>query len=495
MEYKFSNEVNPQSIYSLISTMQRRNVVVVGAGIAGIAAVRKLNEDGRSNVKILEASNRIGGRIFSSVIDGIPVELGATYIHGTIDNVIYDLSKQYGIVGENSDKDDDTIDVLANPVLLSNGEVVPNEIVIKCWGKFDELLEDMYTSDKAPMWASIYEDMYAYLSSEYPKRLESDPDTRDVLKAPYSNSMFEFFLNTQSVFEGQENCKGVTIQNDYIDLGGNSVEFRNGHTFSNLLNKLIEDFPKDTILYGREVVNINTESDPILIKCRNGDQFEADHVIITVSLGVLKRRCLDENLLPHECSLFTPALPVEKEEAIRKLGFGEIGKIWLQFEQEISSKHKFESLMMLWLSEDKKDPIILEKFPWASGLYTLDRTANTNLYEAWVHGSTVSQIERASKEEIRDGISYVLGKFLKHPVPKPVDVCMHKWSSDPLIRGSYTVDLISADTPISIAALVEPVKNRVLFAGEATHLEHFATVHGAYLTGMREADRLIKAVW
>ena len=181
-----------------ISTMERRNVIVVGAGIAGIAAARKLNEDGRFNVKILEASNRIGGRIFSSVIDGIPVELGATYIHGTIDNVIYDLSKQYGIVEENSDKDDDKIDVLASPVLLSNGEVVPNEIVIKCWGKFDELLEDMYTSDKAPMWASMYEDMHAYLVSEYPKRLENDPDTRDVLKTPYSNSMFEFFLNKQS---------------------------------------------------------------------------------------------------------------------------------------------------------------------------------------------------------------------------------------------------------------------------------------------------------
>ena len=479
-----------------ISTMQRRNVIVVGAGIAGIAAARKLNEDGRFNVKILEASNRIGGRIFSSVIDGIPVELGATYIHGTIDNVIYDLSKQYGIVEENSDKDDDKIDVLASPVLLSNGEVVPNEIVIKCWGKFDELLEDMYTSDKAPMWASMYEDMYAYLVSEYPKRLENDPDTRDVLKTPYSNSMFEFFLNKQSVFEGQENCKGVTIQNDYIDLGGNSsVEFRNGHTFSNLLNKLVEDFPKDTICYGREVVSINTESDPIVIKCRSGDQFEADHVIITISLGVLKRRCLDENLLPHECSLFIPTLPVEKEEAIRKLGFGEIGKIWLQFEQEISSKHKFESLMMLWLPEDKKDPIIQEKFPWANGMYILDKTSNTNLYEAWIHGSTVSQIESVNKEEIREGMSYILGKFLKHPVAKPVDVHMHKWSSDPLFGGCYTIDLISADTPTSIAALVEPVKkNRVLFAGEATHLEHFATVHGAYLTGVREADRLIKTV-
>ena len=481
--------------------MQRRNVFVIGAGIAGIAAARKVYEDGRFNVKILEASDRIGGRIFSTVVDGVPVELGATYIHGTVNNVIYDLSKQYGLVAgtsdlEDDDDDDDTIDLLSSSAVLSNGETVPNEIVIKCWGKFSELLEDMDTSVNAPMWASMYEDMYAYLVSEYPKRLDSDPATRDVLKAPYSNGMLEFFLNKQSIFEGQEYCKGVTVQSEYTSLAGNSdVEFRDGHAYGDLVAKLVEDLPKDTILYGREVVNINTENDLVLIKCRNGDQFKADHVIITVSLGVLKRRCLDENLLPNECSLFTPALPVEKQEAIRKLGFGHIAKIWLQFDQEISSKYNFESFMMIWLPEDKNDPIIQEKFPWANALFILERTTNTNLYEAWIHGSAVARVESISKEELVEGVAYVLEKFLKHPVPKPVDIHMQKWSSDPLFGGCYTVDLISANTSASTAALVEPVnKNRVLFAGEATHLEHSATVHGAYLTGVREADRLLKTV-
>ena len=478
--------------------MQRRNVVVIGAGMAGIAAARKVCKDDRFNVKLLEASNRIGGRIFTSVIDGVPVDLGATYIHGTVDNVIYDLSKQYGLVAgtnDHDDDDDDTIDPISSSAVLSNGETVPNEIVIKCWGKFSELLEETSISNKAPMWASMYEDMYAYLVSEYPKRLESDPATRDVLNAPYSNGMLEYFLNEQSVYEGQEHCKGVTIQDDYVDLPGNSaVEFTNGHSFSNLVDKLVEDLPKDTILYGREVVNINTENDVVLIKCRNGDQFEADHVIITVSLGVLKRRCLDDNLLPNECSLFTPALPVEKQEAIQKLGFGQVGKLWLQFDQEISSKHKFKSFMMFWLPEDKNDPIIEKKFPWANALYVLYRTTNTNLYETWLHGSAVARVESASKEEIKEGVAYVLEKFLKHPVPKPMDVHMHKWSSDPLYGGCYTIDLITAaNTSARIAALVEPMnKNKVLFAGEATHTEHYASVHGAYLTGVREADRLLK---
>ena len=478
--------------------MQKRRVVVIGAGIAGIAAARTVHSDGRFNVNILEASNRIGGRICSRVIDGVAVGLGATYIHGTIDNVIYDLCKQYGLVPGISDTDDksDTAHTRSVSAFLSNGQQVPNEVVLKCQEKFLELEDETGNSDNAAMWASMYGDLHAYLVSEYPKRLGNDPATQDVLKTPYSNSLFEFFLNRLSVFEGQEDCKGMTIQSNYIDLDGvHSATFSNGHTYTSLVNKLVEDLPKDSILYGREVVSISTENDPILIKCRNGEHFEADHVIITVSLGVLKRRCLDENILPNECSLFTPALPVEKEEAIQRLGFGQIGKIVLQFDQEISAEHKYESLMMLWLPEDKNDPVIQEKYPWGVGLYVLNQVANSNLYETWAHGSTVACIESASKENIKEGVSYILEKFLKHPVPKLVDVHMYKWSSDPLFRGCYTVDLISANTPASIAALVEPLgKNRVLFAGEATHLEHHATVHGGYLTGIREAERLLKTI-
>ena len=195
--------------------MQKVNVIVIGAGIAGISAAKKICDDDRFDVKILEASNRIGGRIFTSEIDGIPVDFGATYIHGTEDNVIYELSKQYGLVSGRSDIDidDDTIDVMNTSVHLSNGESVPIDIVRRCLRKFFELVDDLYTNiDTQCMWASMYEDLYAYLVSEYPKRLEDDPVTRAVLNAPYSDSLFEWFLNEHSMTEGQEYCKGVVIQ-------------------------------------------------------------------------------------------------------------------------------------------------------------------------------------------------------------------------------------------------------------------------------------------
>ena len=89
------------------------------------------------------------------------------------------------------------------------------------------------------------------------------------------------------------------------------------------------------------------------------------------------------------------------------------------------------------VSEDKNDPMIQKKFPRTTGLYILQRVTDTNLYTTWVHGSAVAQIEKASKEEIKEGMSYVLEEFLKHPVPKSIDAQMHNWLSDPLFEGCY----------------------------------------------------------
>jgi len=470
--------------------LSRNRILIVGAGMAGIAAARKICEQDGFDVKILEASSRAGGRAHTRIVDGIPIELGATYIHGTKKNLIYDLSKKYGLISGKGKRETEWEEHTLT-ALLTNGESVPSHIVLKCYSKFSDLLDSIESDASACTWARQYEDTYAYLANEYPKSLEKGKTTRKVLKEPYCNSLFEVFLHSQSVIEGEENCKGVSIVCPYVDLDGNfDARFDDGYSYGSLVSKLLEDLPKDMILYGREVVSINTESNPTMVKCRNGDQFEADHVIVTVSLGVLKRRCL--NLLSDESSLFEPPLPAEKLKAICSLGFGNIAKIVFQFDQEITTKYKLKPLMVLWRPEDKGDPV-LKRFPWVTNLFTVNRISNSHFYETWFHGSTVAQVESATKEEIIEGLCYVLEKVFKHPIPKPIDVHMHNWSSDPLFGGCYMVDLITANTSTSMSALEEPLtNNRVLFAGEATYQAHFATVHGAYLSGIREADRLLK---
>jgi monoamine oxidase len=81
---------------SMSTTPQKVEVIVVGAGIAGLAAARDLSIDGY-DVLVLEARNRIGGRIWTSRDLGVPADLGASWIHGFEDNPISRLAKRHGI--------------------------------------------------------------------------------------------------------------------------------------------------------------------------------------------------------------------------------------------------------------------------------------------------------------------------------------------------------------------------------------------------------------
>ncbi|XP_065916416.1 peroxisomal N(1)-acetyl-spermine/spermidine oxidase-like [Dysidea avara] len=472
-----------------------KRVIIVGAGIAGIAAAREICKDDRFNVVILEASNRAGGRMFTRKIDNTPVEFGATFIHGAGEhNVIYQLAKHYGMISDDRRENPEMWDKSTLSAVLTNGEAISSEVVMKYWNMFSNLADDIEGTNNSSTWASMYNDLYSYLVAEFTKR--SSGDALDVAKTPpYVKSMFDTFVNWLTISEGGNHCRGIGINGSYRSLPGDrEVRFENIYSYGYLIQKLVDTLP-DCIHCNTEVLSINTENNPALITCKNGCQYEADHVIVTVPLGVLKKRCLDENLSPNEQSLFIPALPAEKQIAIRSIGFAQVGKVVLQFDQEITSKYSLLPLMILWRPDDKHDPVINKKFPWANELFLLERIQNSNLYESWVTGSAVACVEQASKEEIIEAFTYILSKVFKHHIPKIVDVHMHKWQSDPLFNGCYTVHLADVNTSANITKLREPLNNnQVLFAGEATTEEYYSTVHGAYLTGIREAKRLMEFV-
>jgi monoamine oxidase len=74
-------------------------------------------------------------------------------------------------------------------------------------------------------------------------------------------------------------------------------------------------------------------------------------------------------------------------------------------------------------------------------------------------------------------------------IPDPVDAQITRWASDPLAFGSYSFNALGA-TPDMRDDLARPVDGRIFFAGEATERDYFATVHGAYLSGLRAAEQI-----
>ncbi|CAG4974275.1 unnamed protein product [Colias eurytheme] len=225
----------------------------------------------------------------------------------------------------------------------------------------------------------------------------------------------------------------------------------------------------------------------VLIECEGGQSYTARHVIVTVSLGVLKER--------HE-KLFEPALPIEKRTVIDKMSMGVMDKIVLKLDKPWSDK-KLLFFSFLWRLEDiakvSKQDYWITRIIGASNPMGSDNTLTL-----WTSGDE-SKMETLPDEVVKRKCMELLRKFMgkKYNIPEPTGMLRSKWYSNPYTRGSYTFDNLNTPSyPHARETLGAPLLDssgtpRVLFAGEATDPIHFSTVAGASDTGYREAMRLL----
>lgn len=119
---------------------------------------------------------------------------------------------------------------------------------------------------------------------------------------------------------------------------------------------------------------------------------------------------------------------------------------------------------------------------------------------AWLVGHFAEKMETLSDEEVKRGIMYVFETFLKGHIDyrEPDRLITSKWFTNKYSRGSYSSRSPETDRMRASAKILSvPLKNSkgiptVLFAGEATHQNHYSVVHGAVATGYREAERLMR---
>jgi len=220
----------------------------------------------------------------------------------------------------------------------------------------------------------------------------------------------------------------------------------------------------------------------------------AQHVICTLPLGVLKRTAQD---------LFEPSLPAYKLDAINRLMFGTVDKIFLEYERPFLNPGVSE-VMLLWdderLSEAEKRDI---SKTWFRKIYSFIKLSDTLLL-GWISGRAAEYMEKLSTTEVADVCTTILRRFLNDPfVPTPKTCLRTTWQAQPYTRGSYTAMAVGA-SQLDIRSLAEPLVQEktedktdetarvlVAFAGEHTHSSFYSTVHGAYLTGRTAAELLL----
>ncbi|CAI5478309.1 unnamed protein product [Closterium sp. Yama58-4] len=239
------------------------------------------------------------------------------------------------------------------------------------------------------------------------------------------------------------------------------------------------------LLLNFEVTAISQSSTGVQITGKNTASgatgtLDADVVIVTIPLGVLKANTI----------AFNPPLPPRKTGAISRLGVGAIAKIFFFFNQTFWPVNVDE-----YFIEDSQLPA--NRGRWVDWV-NLKRAWGQTALEGVALGEYAERVATMSDEEVINDAKAKMARMFPQYRKKPVEALatwIQRWTAEPYSRGAYSYARVGVRgnedhcTDYDVMALPE---GRVLFAGEHTIWQYQATVHGALLSGVREARRVLR---
>jgi monoamine oxidase len=416
-------------------------VVVVGAGVAGIAAASRLRHLGH-DVRVVEARDRIGGRIHTwRGWPGAPLDLGASWIHGyAAGNPITPIAHRAGAQLVPSSYSSGQVRI--DPVLQAAGLTGPHT------ARWARLVEQALRR----AGHRRHDESVAQAVRRRVANLQLDPIERDQLA---------FYLNAAHTTEwgaDPDHLSAWTVD-DGKEYGptGEDAFFPNG--YDEVTSYLARHLTVDTgvvvrgVVLRRRGIDVHTSAGTI----------HAAAVVVTVPLGVLK----------HERIEFVPRLPERHTQAIDRLGMGVLSKTFLRFDEPFWPVHL-----------DWQEYLGPRHGVWAEWFSTAK--AGAPVLACFHGGVKARELERAYPRDVRDDAMRVLRTMFGNRIPDPVAVTTTEWSRDRFAYGSYSTNAVGS-TRADREALGEPVDGRLFFAGEATEPDYSSTVHGAYETGTRAA--------
>lgn len=426
-----SAAIASQPALGAVSASGETDVAIIGAGAAGIAAARKVAAAGRRYV-LLEASDRIGGRcVTDTAIFGIPYDRGAHWLHMPDINPIAKLAAR--VPG---------MDVYPAPP----GQKLRIAKRNAREGEMEDYLAAMVRASRAIQDASRGKVDVA-CSQALPKDLgEWKPAV-------------EFVLGPFGCGKNLEELSAM----DFARSAERDIDAFCRQGLGALLAKLGADLPVQ--LKARVTRMQSTRG---FVEMDTGRGFiKARAAIVTVSTGVLAAEKIK----------FFPDLPKRQVDAIAKLSLGSYDHVALEL--------KGNPLQL------RNDDLVFEKSASARTAALLANVSGTSLALVDVGGKFGAELAKAGEAAMTDfaigWLSDLFGTDVKKAVGKTHAT---RWSTEPFALGAFSAAAVNGQGGRKI--LMEPVRDRLFFAGEAIHETLWGTLGGAWESGERAADAALR---
>ncbi|KAL6649388.1 hypothetical protein ACP70R_013612 [Stipagrostis hirtigluma subsp. patula] len=448
-------------------------VIIVGAGMSGISAGKRLSEAGITDLLILEATDHVGGRMHKQNFGGINVEVGANWVEGMNGgkmNPIWPIvNSTLKLRSFRSD-----FDYLAQNVYKENGGLYDEDFVQKRIERADNV-EEGGAKLSGTLNSSGRDDMSILAMQRLNDHQPNGPATPVDMVVDYFKYDYEF----------AEPPRVTSLQNTvplatFSDFGDDVYFVADQRGYESVVYHLAGQYLKtdksgnivDPRLQLNKVVReIAYTSNGVTVKTEDNSLYKADYVMVSASLGVLQSDLIQ----------FKPQLPAWKVVAIYQFDMAVYTKIFVKFPKKFWPEGKGREFF-LYASSRRGYYGVWQEFE--------KQYPDANVLLVTVTDEESRRIEQQSDNQTKAEIMGVLRKmFPGKDVPDATDILVPKWWSDRFYKGTFS------NWPIGVNRyeydqLRAPV-GRVYFTGEHTSEHYNGYVHGAYLSGIDSAEILI----
>ncbi len=402
-------------------------VIIIGAGAAGLYAAYILKSKG-IDFQILEASSKYGGRLGKLTgFANFPIDTGAQWLHG-----------------KNS--------ILGDLITKSNTTITLDDSETKYW--FNNQLvnslpqnTDIFEGDNLPDISYKDYALQKGLGNEYKYIVENIAGDQGA-----AASRLSVFGNNQD----EENW-----------ISGDD-DFKFQETFFDLFDKQIASEVKDKILLNTIVSKIDYSQSEIIITASNNRLFNADKVIITVPIPILKSGDIQ----------FIPALQNEKTNAFSKIGMDAGMKVFLKFNNKFFDQNIIGGAICAAYADD-----------------SIGKAQSDNILLAFIMGDQAAYLTAlANDTAITNALLQELDLMYNGQATTSfIASHVENWTTNPFVKGAYSYSTVGMGDARKIAT--QAISKKLYFAGEAMNINgHHQTVHGAVETGYREVINILNDI-